>query len=275
MESTSERQPVKKTLRVSVLDDDASARDLLVGCLREEPGIEVVDAFRSGRRTVSTLRKLQPDICFLDVELRFMDGFEVLSALNQRQPPRVVFVTASPEHAVRAFELGAVDYLLKPPDAARIGEALRRARLALGTQPGNDRIVASIERLLQRKSTAPSANGSSNGYNERLMISERGRFYFLKVSEIDWIEAVDNYVRIHAGRETHLIRQTLSGLYAQLDPVRFARIHRSTIVNLDRIREIQLGIGRDRIVVLVSGMHLRLSEGYRRELERRTRAGAC
>lgn len=259
-------------MRVAVVDDDASARRLLLTYLKAEADIEVVCALRGGPDTAATVLRLAPEALFLDVQLRDLDGFQLLSALDPATLPKVVFVTAAPEFAVKAFEMGAVDYLLKPVEPKRLAEALQRVRTVLQRKDEGGRVIASLEQML-RDRLGPAANGHATRYLERLMVNERGRLYFLKVSEIDWLEAVDNYVRIHTGRVSHLVRETLSGLQGQLDPDRFLRIHRSAIVNLDCVREIQLGVGRDRIVVLQSGSHLRLSERYRRELERRTRAG--
>jgi two-component system, LytTR family, response regulator len=246
---------VTRKIRVIVVDDEESERERLVAFLKAEPDVEVVE-LRGEPETAEALNRLVPDALFLDVQLSQICGFDLLSALDAAGLPKVVLVTASREHAVKAFEFEATDYLLKPVEPARLSEALRRVRTAL-----------------QRE--LDDGNQHSARYLDRLMVHERGRVYLIKVADIEWLEAEDNYVRIHTGRISHLIRQTLRGLQEKLDPDQFARIHRSTIVNLDQVREIQLGVGRDRIVVLQSGLHLRLSEQYGRQLERRTRVGGA
>lgn len=256
-------------MRVVIVDDEDTERERLVTYLNAEPDIEIMDAHRGNAKTAATLNRLVPDVLFLDVQLRDRCGFELLAALDAAIVPKIVLVTASREHAVRAFEFGATDYLLKPVEPARLSEALRRVRATLQRESDDrDDVISSIQRLLRGR-----PGGNPTRYLDRLMVNERGRLYFVKVSDVEWFEAEDNYVRIHTGRASHLIRQTLSHLQEKLDPSRFARIHRSTIVNLDSIREIQLGVGRERIVILHRGVHLRLSERYGRELERRTRGG--
>jgi len=170
----------------------------------------------------------------------------------------VVFVTAHDEYAARAFELGVVDYLLKPFDSRRFAVALARVRKEL---PGN------------QATPAVPARPETGRHLARIMVRDRGRIYFVRTSEIDWIESADNYVRIHVAKEIHLIRHSLKHLGARLDAGRFARIHRCTIVNLDRVREIQPGIGREHIVILEDGTRLKLSHRYRRHLERQAEHG--
>ncbi len=258
-----------RKIRVIVVDDEESERERLVTYLKAEPDVEVV-ALRGEPETAEALNRLAPDALFLDVQLGQICGFDLLSALDTRSLLKVVVVTASRDHAVKAFEVEATDYLLKPVDLGRLSEALRRVRAALqrDLDDSSQHVISSIHQLLRGRLGGPSAR-----FLDRLMVHERGRLYFIKVTDIEWLEAEDNYVKIHAGRASHLIRQTLRRLQENLDPDRFARIHRSTIVNLDQIREIQLGVGRDRIVVLQSGSHLHLSERYGRQLERRTRGG--
>lgn len=256
---------MKRHLRIAVVDDEDSERKRLVAYLNAEPDVEAVE-LRSGPKTAVTLNRLVPDALFLDVQLRSGCGFDLLSSLDASRFPKLVVVTASREHALKAFELEATDYVLKPVDPARLSEALRRVRASLQRElDDSNKVILSIQQLLGKHSVR---------YLDRIMVNERGRLYFIKVSDIEWLEAEDNYIRIHTSRASHLIRQTLGRLQERLDPDRFARIHRSTIVNLDSIREVQLGVGRDRIVILQRGMHLRLSERYGRELERRTRGGA-
>jgi two-component system, LytTR family, response regulator len=262
---------VRKKIRVIVVDDEESERKRLVAYLKAEPDVVVVE-LRGGPETAEALNRLVPDALFLDVQLGQICGFDLLSALDTTSLPKVVLVTASREYAVKAFEFEATDYLLKPVDPARLSETLRRVRTALrrDLDDSNHPVISSIQQLLRGR-----LGGHSARYLDRLIVHERGRLYFIKVTDIEWLEAEDNYVKVHTGRTSHLIRQTLRQLQEKLDPDQFARIHRSTIVSLDQIREIQLGVGRDRIVVLQSGVHLRLSERYGRQLERRTRGGGA
>lgn len=260
-----------RKIRVIVVDDEDLERERLVTYLKAEPDLEVLAALPGKPKTAAILNRLAPDVLFLDVQLRDRCGFELLSALDGANEPKLVLVTGSREHAVKAFEFQATDYLLKPVEPTRLAEALRRVRNAIQREfDDNSDVISSIQELLRVRLESHPVD-----YLERLMVNERGRLYFIKVSDIEWLEAEDNYVRIHTARASHLIRQTLGGLQEKLDPARFARIHRSTIVNLDHIREIQLGVGLDRIVILHRGLHLRLSERYGRELERRTRGGGA
>ena len=258
-------------IRVAVMDDDDTERQRLVHHLRAESDLEIVGVLSGGRRAVSILKRLAPDVLFLDVHLRELDGFEVLRSMNGAGPPNVVFVTAAPEHAAQAFDLGAVDYLLKPVESSRVAQAVARVRAVLRRERATQ-LLSSLERLLHRQAD-PDAHGSPAPSLERFMVHDRERSYFLKTSEVDWIEAADNYVRVHTGGTTHLIRQTLTQFHAKLDPTRFVRIHRSTVVNLDRVREIQPGVGRDRLVVLECGTQLRMSERYRVNLDHLSRRG--
>jgi two-component system LytT family response regulator len=262
---------VRRKIRAVIVDDEGPERERLVAFLNTETDIEVIAALRGNPTAAATLNRLAPDALFLDVQLRDRCGFELLAGLDAGSVPKIVLVTASREHAVRAFEFGATDYLLKPVNPVRLAEALRRLRSALQRElDDTNNVISSIQQLLRGRLV-----GHPTRYLDRLMVNERGRLYFVKVSDIEWFEAEDNYVRIHTVGASHLIRQTLSRLQEKLDPSRFARIHRSTIVNLDTIREIQLGVGRERIVILHRGVHLRLSERYGRELERRTRGGGA
>jgi len=220
-----------------------------------------VGACGGGLEAISLLKRSNPDVVFLDAQLPDSGCFDVLAALDPDDLPLVVFVAEHEQHAARAFELGVVDYLLKPFDSRRFGVALARVRRELPQGAVNP--------------TAPAvpAGPEPGRHLDRIMVRDRGRIYFVRTSEIDWIESADNYVRIHVAKDVHLIRHSLKHLGARLDPSRFARIHRCTIVNLDRVREIQPGIGREHIVILEDGSRLRLSHRYRRHLERQAEPG--
>lgn len=228
-----------------VVDDEPLARSNLMVLLRQEPEVEVVSECSSGMEALTEIRHLKPDLVFLDVEMPECDGFDVLEMLGRDMPPAVVFVTAYDKYALRAFEAGALDYLLKPFDNARFDLALSRAK----------------ERISQGKGAARPV--------ERLAIKSAGQVLFLKTSDIDWIEAADYYSCLHVGTKSHLLRRSLSDLAQELDPSLFCRIHRSTIVRLDRVRGLQLNDGGEHEVVLSDGTRLRLSRRYRKELQSR------
>ncbi len=245
-------------LRVLVVDDEPIARRLLRGFLERQPDIEILGECRGGREAVIAIRERRPDLVFLDVRMPDLDGFQVLEQIPSDELPRVIFVTAYDEYALRAFRFQALDYLLKPFDEQRFRETLDRARRRF-ERDGIERLTERLEGLLRRAAVRPL---------ERLAVKKRGISLVVKVEEIDWIESEANYVRLHCGDETHLIRRTLQSLEEELDPFRFVRIHRTAIVNADRIRGlIPCGHG-DMKIVLVDGTELSLSRRYRERLER-------
>jgi two-component system, LytTR family, response regulator len=239
----SEEQPVKLT--TLIVDDEPLARSNLAVLLRLDPKIEIVAECGSGIDAPAMIRKLKPDLLFLDVQMPECDGFDVLELLGNDVPPAVVFVTAYDQYALRAFEAGALDYLLKPFDNARFDLALNRARQRI-----------SLGKNLPRKL-------------ERLAIKNAGQVSFLKISEIDWIEAADYYACLHVAQRTHMLRRSISELEQDLDPALFCRIHRSTIVNLDRIRGLTLNEDGEYEVFLENKTRLRLSRSYRKQLQGR------
>ena len=232
-------------LTVIIVDDEPLARSNLAVLLRLDPTVEIVAECSSGIDAPHMIRELKPDLLFLDVQMPECDGFDVLELLGNEVPAAVVFVTAYDQYALRAFEAGALDYLLKPFDNARFDLALNRARqkVALG-------------KTLPRKL-------------ERLAIKNAGQVSFLKISEIDWIEAADYYACLHVDQRTHMLRRSISELEQDLDPASFCRIHRSTIVNLDRIRSLTLNEDGEYEVLLEGKIRLRLSRSYRKQLQNR------
>jgi two-component system LytT family response regulator len=213
--------------------------------LRRDPEIELVRECGSGMEALAEIRGSKPDLVFLDVQMPECDGFDVLEMLGGELPPAVVFVTAYDQYALRAFEAGALDYLLKPFDDARFDLALGRAK----------------ERIAREKSPLPTL--------ERFAVKSAGQVSFLKISEIDWIEAADYYSCLHVGARTHLLRRSMAELERELDQTVFCRIHRSTIVKLDRVRGLKLNESGEYDVLLEDGTKLRLSRRYRRELQSR------
>ena len=249
-ERTTERSTKTKTqtqiqIRTLIVDDEPLARSNLSVLLRRDPQIEIVSECGSGAEALAEIRGAKPDLVFLDVQMPECDGFDVLEMLGKDLPPAVVFVTAYDQYALRAFEAGALDYLLKPFDNARFDRALDRAK----------------QRLVRGKDTPTQL--------ERLAIKSVGQVSFVKISEIDWIEAADYYACLHVGPKTHLLRRSMAELEQELDPAVFSRIHRSTIVNLDRVRGLKLGEDGEYDVLLENGARLRLSQRYRKQLQSR------
>jgi two-component system LytT family response regulator len=221
--------------------------------------VEIVGECVNGCEAVEAINTTVPDLVFLDVQMPEVGGFEVLEALAKEEIPHVIFVTAYDQYAVRAFEVHALDYLLKPFDRERFDLSWQRAKAQI-VQDRNGGVDQRILALLEEMK-------AGNKYLERLVIKAAGRIYFLETSEIDWIEAEGNYVSVHAGKKSHLLRETITSLEAQLDPKKFLRIHRSSIVRIDRIRELQPWFHGEFRVVLQNGMQLTLSRNYRDKLQ--------
>ena len=236
-------------IRAVVVDDEPLARSSLKVLLRDDPEIELVSECGSGTEALREIRGRRPDLVFLDVQMPECDGFDVLEQLGKDLPAALVFVTAYDQYALRAFEAGALDYLLKPFDNARFGQALKRAkqRIALGKD-------------------APRKI-------ERLAIKNAGEILFLKISEIDWIEAADYYVCLHVGAKSHLLRRSMNEVEQELGAGAFCRIHRSAIVNLERVRRLDVNQEGGTDVVLGDGTRLRLSRRYKKQLQGRLGMG--
>ena len=246
-------------MRALIVDDEPLARERLRTLLADEPSVEVAGECGDGRSALAAIRELEPDVVFLDVQMPEMDGFEVLERLGPANLPVIVFVTAFDQYAIRAFEVCALDYLLKPFDRERFQQTLARARgehERRNAGEWSDRLRTVLDELRSRARHA-----------DRLIVRSGGRVIFLRVDELDWAEAAGNYVRLHAGPAEYLYRETMAGLEAMLDPARFARIHRSTIVNVDRIREMHPLFKGDYTVVLRDGRQLTLSRAYRERLK--------
>jgi two-component system LytT family response regulator len=247
-------------LKVMLVDDEPLARGKLRRLLADEAGVEVVGEAGSAEEAREKLEELRPDLLFLDIQMPGQDGFALLESVPAELLPAVVFVTAYDEHAVRAFEVSAIDYLLKPFDRERLELALERAREALDRRDG----VGLDEQL---RSMLEELRGEQP-FLDRFVVRSVGRIVFVRAADVDWIEAAGNYVRLRIGKESHLLRETMSSLETRLDPRIFARIHRSTIVNIDRIRELNHIFHGDYSVLLKDGTRLTLSRGYREQFER-------
>jgi len=242
-----------------IVDDEAPARRRIRDLLKAEPDFSVLGEARDGLEAVEAIDKLRPQIVFLDIQMPGMDGFEVARSLPADHLPLLVFVTAYDQFALAAFDVCALDYLVKPFDAGRFRKTLDRLRQTL-REPSAD-LATGLQRLLRKlDEERPPA--------ERFLVKSRGRILFVRCEEIDWIEAAGNYTELHAGDNAYLLRETLETLENRLDPRRFVRIHRSRIVNVDRVREIVAWDHGDYCVLLQNGVRLRLSRRYKANLER-------
>lgn len=259
-------------IRTLIVDDEPAARAGIRQLLSTDPEIVVAGEYADGVEAVAAIREAAPDLVFLDVQMPELDGFGVLREVGVESPPAFVFVTAYDQYALRAFEVHAIDYLLKPFTDERFRESLQRAKQQVrqGQLVGLSRSLAALLDSYEAGGTAPRrAPGPDPGYLERLVVKSGGKVTLLRVADIEWIDAEGDYVRIHVGKAWHLLRETMKNLESQLDPERFVRIHRSTIVNLERIKELQPFFRGEYVVVLQSGITLKLSRGYRDHLEAR------
>ncbi|HET6175395.1 MAG TPA: LytTR family DNA-binding domain-containing protein [Candidatus Sulfotelmatobacter sp.] len=241
-----EEHPAK--IRALIVDDEPLARSNIAVLLRADPDIGIVGECGSGTDAASEVRVAKPDLLFLDVQMPECDGFDVLELLGSDLPPAIIFVTAYDQYALRAFAAGALDYLLKPFDNARFELALGRAKQRIRL----DRSDATRPRKL-----------------ERVVVKSAGDVVFVKASEIDWIEAADYYSCLHVGTKSHLLRRSMSDLEEDLDPNLFCRVHRSNIVNLERVQGLKLSEDGEYEVLLDNGVPLRLSRRYRKQLQER------
>lgn len=259
-------------IRTLIVDDEPLARRNLRVLLEKDPQIEIVDECRNGLEAIKAINSVSPDLIFLDIQMPEIDGFDVLERVGPDQIQAIIFVTAFDQYALKAFEVHALDYLLKPFDDERFSFALRRAKSQIEAREINrvsKRLLALLE---ERESLAREKAGGEKNYLTRLMIKASGRVILLKVDEIDFVEADGNYAKLHVGRKSHLLREKMHDLEGQLDPAKFVRIHRSIIVNLDRIKELHPHFNGDYIVVLEDGRQLRMSRTRRENLEARLKA---
>jgi len=251
--------PNANCIRALIIDDEPLAREMIREMLQDDPEIEIIGECANGREAVDAIRRLTPDLIFLDIQMPELGGFEVLESLKNEHVPYIIFATAYDQYAVRAFEVHALDYLLKPFDRERFETAWKRAKNLIRDEKVNQR-DEHILALLEELKAGPR-------YLERLVIKTEGRVFFLDIDEIHCIESEGNYVRVYNGRKTYLLRETISGLESQLDPKKFLRIHRSSIVRIDKIKELQPWFHGEYHVVLENGKQLTLSRNYRANLQ--------
>jgi two-component system LytT family response regulator len=252
-----ERRAVSEPLRVLIADDEPLARQALRLLLADDGEVAVVGEC-SGADGAAAVERTRPEILFLDIRMPEVDGFDLLEQIGIERAPVVVFVTAHADHALRAFEVHAIDYVLKPVGDARFAAALARAKALARMRRAGDRADPRLGALLREHSRA----------TRRILVRDRDRTRVIDAATIDWIEAADYYAEIHVGSETHLLRETLTELEQRLDPARFFRVHRSAIVNLERVREIRPLLHGDRELLLAGGARVRLSRTRREEFER-------
>jgi two-component system LytT family response regulator len=246
-------------IRTLVVDDEALSRERLTTLLAQEPDVEVVGECAGGRDAVERIRELRPDLVFLDVQMPEVDGFQVVAQLDPENAPAVVFATAYDEFALRAFDAAAADYLLKPVGPERLAVALDRVRARLPAGRTHTPLDPRVSSLLEGMATAGE-------HRERFAVRTGGRFVIVRADEIAWVEAADNYVRLHTATETHLFRATMAEMERMLDPRRFLRIHRSAIIAVDQVRAIEpWGLGEHQFV-LADGTRLTSSRGYRKAI---------
>lgn len=268
---------MNRKIRAIVVDDESLAREVLLVMLGDDPEIELIAECRNGREAVAAISEQSPDIVFLDIQMPEMDGFQVIEEIGTERMPVTVFVTAYDKHALRAFEAHALDYLLKPFDHDRFDAALQRAKTFVRQQKLGEIGERFFDMLQDVKlKTGESSSEADDKKPEkaahkepidRVVIKASGRIYFLKTEEIDWVEGTGDYLTLHSGSKTHLIRETMTNFHARLDSQKFLRIHRSTIINIERIKEIHPLFKGEYIITLTSGKRLKSSRGYRHELQ--------
>jgi two-component system LytT family response regulator len=253
----------RDTVRVLIVDDEPAARELVREMLDDEVRkgpVQIVGECADGPTALESIRGEKPDVVFLDVQMPGMDGFQVLAALPPDELPCVIFITAYDQYALRGFDVHALDYLLKPFDRKRFDEAFERAKQLLARERTSELSERILTLLGERQTPAQP-------HLDRFVIKSDGRVFFLPANEIEWIGAEGNYVSLHVGKATHLFREAISSLEGQLDPKKFRRIHRSTIVNIDCIRELQPMFRGEYLVIMRDGTQLKLSHNYRDNLQ--------
>jgi two-component system, LytTR family, response regulator len=243
-------------MRVLIVDDEPWARRRIATLLKLEADVEVAGECQGGAEAIRAIADCAPDLVFLDVQMPEVDGFAVVEAIGPERMPLVIFATAYDKYAIQAFDAQAIDYLLKPFDEERFTKALNRARREFSERTSSERRFRELLDSMR--------NGRA--FLQRLIVSSGGRILFLKTSEIDWIKASGNYVTLHAGKASHILRSTMNALEPKLDPQQFVRIHRSAIVNLDRVQEVQPWFRGEQILLMKDGTQLTIGRSFRHKL---------
>jgi two-component system LytT family response regulator len=252
-------------IKALIVDDEMLARDRIREMLKEHPEVEVIAEARNGQEAIEAVANQNPDLVFLDVQMPDLDGFSVLQNLEAEKIPLIIFVTAYDQHALRAFDVHAVDYLTKPFDRKRFAEAVDHAKVYMkGTkEPDTARILSMLQEIR-----------AGERYLERFAIKNGETVFFVRAEDVDAIEAQGNYVRLSLAGASHLLRDTLNNVESQINPRMFVRIHRRTIVNIDRVKEVQTWARGEYRVVLFTGAHYTLSRGYRQHFEKFIKLGS-
>ena len=242
-----------------IVDDEPLAREGLRMLLSQDAEVSAIHEAKDGREALATIRETRPDLVLLDVQMPEIDGFSVVKEIGPEQMPAVVFVTAHDQYAIQAFEINAIDYLLKPVTEGRFAQALERAKLRIRHRPAdeaNRQIISLLETI-----------ASPRRYLKRLAVRSAGKTVFVEVEDIDWMEAAENYVQLHAGRSGHLLHVAMNTLEKSLDPEMFQRIHRSVIVNVRRIKELQPALHGEYVITLQNGVRLQSGRIYHQKLK--------
>ena len=263
---------MNRKIRALIVDDELLAHKALKSMLKDDHEVEVVAECRNGNEAVKAIRELSPDIVFLDIQMPEIDGFQVIEEVGVERMPVTVFVTAFDKHALRAFEAHALDYLLKPFDHERFNTALLRAKTQVRQQTLgkiSDSLLAVLHDIKPKsnESSLKPERAAHKQSIDRIAIKASGRVYFLKTEEIDWVESAGDYLSLHTASGTHLIRETMEKFHAKLDSQKFLRIHRSTIVNIERVKDIRPFFKGDYVITLTNGKRLKSSRSYRHQLQ--------
>jgi two-component system LytT family response regulator len=259
--ATAPAAPALHRIRTIIVDDEPAARRGVRLLLERDGGVDIVGEAGGGAEAAELIARERPELAFLDVQMPGCDGFQALVRAGVGHAPAVIFVTAYDEHALRAFEVNAVDYLLKPYDDVRFAAALQRGKDEVRRRQA-DTVNSRLHQLLDYLQQVPAPAAPPENAADRILLKSSGEIFFLKAEEIDWIEAEGDYMKFHVNGRTHLMRETMARLEARLDPKHFIRIHRSTIVNIDRLRKLSPSFAGEYAVILHDGTKLKLSRGY-------------
>jgi len=255
-----------KKVRALIVDDEPLARRTIRELLLKDQDIEIIGECNSGLEAVTLIAEQPPDLLLLDIQMPGLNGFETLAQIQPGRIPAIIFVTAYDQHALRAFEVHALDYLLKPFTDKRFEEMLRQAKAQIELREINA-ISKSLLSLLREQTAPEPARPLKKSFLNRFMIKAGGRVVFIKASDVDWIGADDYFIKLHVSGKSHLLRMSMNELEQKLDPEAFLRVHRSTIVNFDRVKELRQTSNGEYVVVLKDGVELKLSRGRRARLE--------